>query len=131
MPIDPLSMMGESLLDQVDAALKGMVDDLVEADRGVIGVTRQAAMEWDKSVSAGTTQSNMTLLAYVTKGLESLGGSVAARKALGKKPADKPKSGLAAVRGIREAPSAKAEDATKATKPRAPRKPRTPKAQGA
>ena len=129
MAIDPLDMMGASLLDQVDAALKGMVDDLVEADRGVIGVTRQAAMEWDKSVAANTTQSNMTLLAYVTKGLESLGGSVAARKALGKKPADKPKSGLAGVRELRAVPDP--EPAKAPAKPRAPRKPRTPKAKGA
>jgi hypothetical protein len=125
MAIDPLSMMGESLLDQVDAALKGMVDDLVEADRGVIGVTRAAAMEWDKAVTAGSTQSNMTLLAYVTKGLESLGGSVAARKALGKKPADKPKSGLAGVRNLRAVPDAAADAKPKAAaKPRAPRKPK-------
>lgn len=126
MAIDPLDMMGDSLLDQVDAALKGMVDDLTDADRGVIGVTRAAAMEWDKAVAAGSTQSNMTLLAYVTKGLESLGGSVAARKALGKKPAEKPKSGLAGVRSLRAVPDpepAKAKPAA-ARKPRAPRKPK-------
>lgn len=124
MAIDPLDMMGASLLDQVDAALKGMVDDLVEADRGVIGVTRQAAMEWDKAVAAGSTQSNMTLLAYVTKGLESLGGSVAARKALGKKPADKPKSGLAGVRNLRAVPDPAPAKAKAPAKPRAPRKPK-------
>lgn len=127
MPIDPLSMMGESLLDQVDAALKGMVDDLVEADRGVIGVTRAAAMEWDKAVTAGATQSNMNLLSYVTKGLESLGGSVAARKALGKKQ-DKPKTGLAGVRGLRAVPDPSPAKAATARKPRAPR---APKAKGA
>jgi len=114
-------------LDQVDAALKGMVDDLVEADRGVIGVTRQAAMEWDKSVAAGTTQSNMTLLAYVTKGLESLGGSVAARKSLGKKT-DKPKSKLAAARQLHAVPD---PEPAKAKAPARTRAPRKPKAQGA
>lgn len=117
-------MMGESLLDQVDAALQGMVDDLVEADRGVIGVTRAAAMEWDKAVTAGATQSNMNLLSYVTKGLESLGGSVAARKALGKKPPEKPKSGLAGVRALRAVPDQPAAKAKGPAKPRAPRKPR-------
>jgi hypothetical protein len=125
MPIDPLSMMGDSLTDQVDAALKGMVDDLQEADRGVIAVIREAAIAWDTAKVEGKSLSAMTYLSYVTNGLEKLGGSVAARKALGKK-AEKPKSGLAAVRGIREAPSAKAQDAKPAAarKPRAPRKPK-------
>jgi hypothetical protein len=127
MTIDPLSMMGESLLDQVDAALKGMVDDLVEADRGVIGVTRQAALEWDKAVAEGKGLSAMTYLAYVTKGLESLGGSVAARKALGKKPADKPKTGLAGVRNLRAVPDAKTADGATAPKAPATRKPRAPR----
>lgn len=130
MAIDPLDMMGASLLDQVDAALKGMVEDLVEADRGVIGVTRQAAMEWDKAVAAGAAQSNMNLLSYVTKGLESLGGSVAARKALGKKPDAKPKSGLAGVRSLRAVPDPGPAKAATARKPRAPRAPRKPKATG-
>lgn len=127
MPLDPLEMMGASLLDQVDAALKGMVDDLLEADRGIIGVTRAAAMEWDKAVAAGTTTSNMTLLSYVNKGLESLGGSVAARKALGKKPPEKPKSGLAGVRQLRAVPDAKTADGATAAKAPAARKPRTPR----
>ena len=128
MTIDPLSMMGASLLDQVDAALKGMVDDLVEADRGVIGVTRQAAMEWDKAVTDGKGLSAMNYLSYVNKGLESLGGSVAARKALGKKPPEKAKTGLAGVRGLRAVPDpAPAKPGTT----RKPRAPRAPKAKGA
>lgn len=125
MAIDPLSMMGGSLLDQVDAALQGMVEDLTEADRGVIGVTRAAALEWDKAVAEGKALSAMNYLSYVNKGLESLGGSVAARKALGKKPADKPKSGLAGVRALRAVPD---EEPAKA-KPRTRRTP--PKAKGA
>jgi hypothetical protein len=127
--IDPLSMMGQSLLDQVDAALKGMVEDLTEADRGIIGVTRAAAMEWDKAVAAGTTTSNMALLSYVNKGLESLGGSVAARKALGKKT-EKPKTGLAGVRNLRAVPDAPAPNAKTPAKTRATRGPRKPKATG-
>lgn len=125
MAIDPLSMMGESLLDQVDASLKGMVDDLTEADRGLIGVIRQAALEWDKAVSADKGLSAMTYLSYVTNGLEKLGGSVAARKSLGKKT-EKPKAGLASVRALRAVPA----PAAKAKAPAKPRAPRRPKATG-
>lgn len=128
MAIDPLSMMGESLLDQVDAALKGMVDDLTEADRGVIAVVREAAMAWDLAKADGKALSAMTYLSYVTNGLEKLGGSVAARKALGVK-ADKPKTGLAAARALHAVPDPK--PAAKApAKPRTRRTP-PPKAKGA
>lgn len=127
MPIDPLSMMGDSLLDQVDAALKGMVEDLTEADRGIIGVTRAAALEWDKAIAEGKALSAMNYLSYVNNGLEKLGGSVAARKALGKKP-EKPKGGLAGVRGLRAVPD---PAPAKAQAPRKPRAPRAPKAKGA
>lgn len=120
MPIDPLSMMGESLLDQVDASLKGMVEDLTEADRGLIGVIRAAALEWDKAVTDGKALSAMNYLSYVNNGLEKLGGSVAARKALGKKP-PKPQQGLAEVRALRAVQDAPAKAPAK---PRAPRKPR-------
>jgi len=130
MAIDPLDMMGASVLDQVDAALKGMVEDLTEADRGVVAVVRAAAMEWDKAVADGKALSAMNYLSYVSNGLEKLGGSVAARKALGKK-ADKPKTGLAAVRNLREVPASHAEEEPEPVDKPRQRTRRPPKSKGA
>lgn len=122
MPINPLEHEGGSLLDHVDAALKGMADDLEPGDFAIIGVVRKAAMAHDLAEADGKMLSAMNYLSYVTNGLEKLGGSAVARKALGRK-ADKPKTGLAGVRNLRAVPDAK--PAAKApAKPRAPRKPK-------
>lgn len=123
------------MLDHVDAALKGMADDLEAGDFALIGVVRTAAMAHDLAKADGKMLSAMNYLSYVTNGIEKLGGSAMARKALGKKP-DKPKAGLAGVRALRavpDAPATKAKPAAKAPA-KAPAKPRTrrpPKAQGA
>lgn len=99
MAIEPAGLEGGSLLDYVDAALEGMKADLEPGDMAIIGVVRASAMAWDLAVADGKRNSAMAYLAYVTNGMEKLGGSALARKQLGKK-AEKPKSSLAAVRDL-------------------------------
>lgn len=135
MAIDPLAHEGGSLLDHVDAALKGMAADLEAGDYALIGVIRTSAMAHDLARADGKMLSAMNYLSYVTNGIEKLGGSAMARKTLGKK-ADKPKQGLAAVRGLRAVPDpaktpAKTRAKTPAKTPAKPRTRRPPTAQGA
>jgi hypothetical protein len=120
MALETSELEGGSLLDYVDASLKAMAPDLMPADAAMVGVIRKAAMAYDLADADGKALSAMNYLSYVGNGMEKLGGSLMARKALGIKPPEKPKTGLASVRGLRSAPSAAAQDAAK--KPRAPRK---------
>ena len=126
MALDTSGLEGGSLLDYVDASLKEMEADLMPADAAMVGVIRKAAMLFDLAEADGKALSGMNYLSYVSNGMEKLGGSLMARKALGVKP-EKPKTGLAAVRGIRDAPSAQAAEAKKP----AARKPRAPRSKGA
>lgn len=123
MAIDPGAYEGGGLLDYVDAAIEGMKGDLMPGDLAIIGVVRKSAMAWDLAVADGKMNSAMAYLAYVTNGIEKLGGSALARKQLGKKE-DKPKGGLAGVRSLRAVDSP-----APAKKPAAPRKPRAPRKQ--
>jgi hypothetical protein len=120
MAIEPGEYEGGSLLDYVDAAVDGMKADLEPGDLAIIGVVRKSAMAWDTAVADGKMNSAMAYLAYVSNGIEKLGGSALARKQLGKK-AEKPKSSLAAVRELHGAQDKKP----------AARKPRASRAKGA
>lgn len=130
MALDWDALEGGDLIDYVDSALKAMAPDLMPGDAALVGVIRKSALAYDTAVVDGKALSAMNYLSYVSTGIEKLGGSAMARKALGIKPEEKPRSGLAAVRGIRSAPSA-AETETKPARKRAPRKPPAPKAKGA
>lgn len=134
MALDTTTLEGGSLLDYVDHSLKAMAPDLMEADAAMVGVIRRAAMAYDLAEADGKALSAMNYLSYVSNGMEKLGGSAMARKALGVKPEEKPKSSLAAVRALRSAPSAAEADAAKAKAParkRGPRKPPAATAKGA
>lgn len=123
MAIEPKDYEGGSLLDYVEAAVEGMKEDLMPADLAIIGVIKKSAMAWDLAVADGKPNSAMAFLAYVTNGVEKLGGSALARKQLGTKP-EKKKSTLAEVRALRSvdpAGTATADKPTPARKPR-PRK---------
>lgn len=91
---------GGDLIDYVDAAIRGMAEDLTEGDLAIIGVVRKSALAYDMAIADGKPNAGMAYLAYVTNGMEKLGGSRLARKQLGDKP-EKPKQGLAAVRALR------------------------------
>lgn len=128
MAIEPKDYADGSLEAYVDAALEGMKDDLMPGDLAIVGVIRMSAQAWDNAVAEGKPGSAMAFLAYVTNGVEKLGGSALARKQLGKKDDKKP-GGLAEVRALRSvAPGASDKTASK-PKPAA-RKPR-PRKQGA
>lgn len=120
MAIEPGDYEGGGLLDYVDAAVEGMKEDLMPGDLAIVGVVRKSAMAWDLAVADGKMNSAMAYLAYVTNGIEKLGGSALARKQLGTKP-EKKKSSLAEVRALRSVDPAgtAAED-----KPKPVRKPR-------
>lgn len=131
MALDWDDLEGGELIDYVDSALKALAPDLMPGDAAMVGVIRKAALAYDTAATDGKALSAMNYLSYVSTGMEKLGGSAMARKALGVKPEEKPKSSLAAVRALRSAPSAAAQDAKPAPRKRAPRKPPAPKAKGA
>lgn len=127
MALDTSQLEGGTLLDYVDASLKDMEADLMPADAALVGVIRKSAMAYDLAEADGKALSAMNYLSYVSTGMEKLGGSAMARKALGIKPAEKPKGGLAGVRALRSVPEPEAKPVRK----RAPRKPPAPKSKGA
>lgn len=128
MAIDPGALAGASLEASVKASIEGMKDDLEAGDQAIIQVVIQSARTWDAAVAGGKQNSAMAFLAYVTNGMEKLGGSALARKQLGKKP-EKPKNTLAEVRNLR---SVQSGGSGKAGKQAAPKKTttRTRKATG-
>lgn len=94
-----------SMEDSVEISLRGLVKVLEPADMAVVTAVRMAARAIDAMIQEDPIGGRIKSLQYhymVTGGLEKLGGSVAARKKLGQKPEEKSKSGLAAVRGIRD-----------------------------
>lgn len=118
--IDPSSFGSESLLEYVEMALEAMKDNLTEKDWGIIGSIRTMAAYCDQTrhtVAALDLDGNaepkdriramelhnkaIYTIPQIISGLEKLGGSIAARKALGQKVDDKPKSKLAELRSIR------------------------------
>lgn len=121
MPIEPGDYEGGGLIDYVDAAIEGMKADLEPGDAAIIGVIRKSALAWDKAEVDGKPNSAMAYLAYVTNGIEKLGGSALARKQLGKKP-EKKKSALAEVRALHAVNGGAEAKPKPARKPRAPRK---------
>lgn len=119
MAIDPKSFDSPSLLEYLEKALEAMGPDLSEKDWGIVGSLRKLAsyhdetslrvqaLEMDATVEPKDRIRAMELhnkaiytLPQVIAGLDKLGGSVAARKALGEKPAAKT-GGLQALRGGR------------------------------
>ena len=131
MALDWDALEGGELIDYVDSALKALAPDLMPGDAAIVGVIRKSALAYDMAVVDGKALSAMNYLSYVSTGMEKLGGSAMARKALGVKPDEKPRSGLAAVRGIRSAPSAAETETAKPARKRAPRKPPAAGAKGA
>lgn len=120
MAIDPKSFDSTALLDYVEKALDAMGPDLQEKDWGIVGsirklaayhdetALRMQALEMDANVDPKDRLRAMELhnkaiytLPQVIAGLDKLGGSIQARKNLGIKDGDKPKSGLQALRGGR------------------------------
>jgi hypothetical protein len=119
MAIDPKSFESDSLIDYIEKALEAMKDDLDEKDWGIVGSIREMAgycdqtkgrmraLELDPEVDPKDRLRAMELhnkaiytIPQIISGLDKLGGSIAARKALGQKPAPT-RTGLAAVRELR------------------------------
>lgn len=119
MALDPKSFESESLRDYVEKALEAMKDDLEEKDWGIIGSVRRMATYCDDTRHARDTMEldgeaepkdriramelyNKAIytIPQIIAGLDKLGGSIAARKSLGMKPAPA-KTKLATVRELR------------------------------
>ena len=135
MPIDPKSFDAENLADYVEKALEALKDDLTDKDWGIVGSIRKLAQYRDETKHAvealqlgGEAEPRDVVRALelynkatytipqIIAGLDKLGGSVAARKALGGKPAEPKRSGLAVVRGLRgDNNEAQGESGQKAT----------------
>lgn len=127
MALDPKSFESESLVDYVEKALEAMSETLEERDWGIIGSIRKLASYHDETrlrVQAlelgGELDSKDRIRALelhnkavytipqIIAGLDKLGGSIAARKALGDKPVPK-RTGLAAVRELRNGTTGSSE----------------------
>lgn len=94
-----------TMAESVEVSLKGLERVLEPADMAIVTAVRMAAAAIDALIAEDPVGGRIKSLQYhymVTGGLEKLGGSVKARKELGQKSEDKKKSGLAAVRGIRD-----------------------------
>lgn len=94
-----------TMAESVEISLQGLDKVLEPADMAIVTAIRMAAKAIDTLISKDPEDGPIKALQYhymVTGGLEKLGGSVKARKDMGQKPDEKPKSGLAAVRGIRD-----------------------------
>lgn len=119
MALDPKSFDSEKLSDYVEKALEALKDDLTDKDWGIVGSVRKLAQYRDDTKHAvealqlgGEAEPREIVRALelynkatytipqIIAGLDKLGGSVAARKALGQKPAPT-RSGLASVRELR------------------------------
>lgn len=97
-----------TMAESVEISLEGLDPQLEPADMAIVTAVRMAARAIDALILEDPNKGPIKALQYhymVTGGLEKLGGSVKARKDMGTKPAEKPRSGLAAVRGIRDKPS--------------------------
>lgn len=93
-----------TMVESVEISLEGLDDQLESADMAIVTAVRMAARAIDRLIEKDPEDGPVKALQYhymVTGGLEKLGGSVKARKELGT-TAKKPKSNLAAVRGIRD-----------------------------
>lgn len=142
MAIDPQSFKDQKMVDYVERSIEAMKDSLEDKDWGIVGGIRTMAEYCDSTkltVEALDLDGNaepkdriramelhnkaVYTIPQIISGLEKLGGSIAARKALDIKP-EKPKSGLAAVRELRTGtePAAGAPSARK-TPSRARKKP--------
>lgn len=94
-----------TMAESVEISLEGLDKVLEPADMAIVTAIRMAAKAIDALILKDPEEGPIRALQYhymVTGGLEKLGGSVKARKDMGQKPDEKPKSGLAAVRGIRD-----------------------------
>ncbi|AZF98404.1 hypothetical protein SEA_BIGMACK_1 [Arthrobacter phage BigMack] len=133
MPFDPKSFDNKKMSEYVERSIDAMKDDLSEKDWGIVGGIRTMAEYCDstrhtvEALSLGGEAEPKDLIRamelhnkaiytipQIISGLEKLGGSIAARKALDMKN-EKPKSGLAAVRELR---SGSSSDQKAPTKPR-------------
>lgn len=131
MAIDPKKYEGISMAEYVEIAVAAMAESLSEKDWGIVGSirtmaeycdeTRQTcrALDLDGNAEPKDRIRAMELhnkavytIPHIMSGLEKLGGSVAARKAIGVKE-EKPKSGLAAVREMRPTGTSGAAEAKK------------------
>ncbi|ALY09151.1 hypothetical protein FDH58_gp01 [Arthrobacter phage HunterDalle] len=120
MAFDPKSFDNRKMAEYVEKSIDAMKDDLTEKDWGIVGGIRTMAEYCDQTrhtveaLSLGGEAEPKDLIRamelhnkaiytipQIISGLEKLGGSIAARKALDIKPDDKQKSGLAVVRGLR------------------------------
>lgn len=120
MAIDPKSFESESLVEYVEKALEAMGDTLEEKDWGIIGSIRHMAdycdqtrlrmraLEMDAEVDPKDRIRAMELhnkaiytIPQIISGLDKLGGSIQARKSMGMKEGEKPKSNLQSIRGGR------------------------------
>lgn len=118
--IEPSSFESESLVEYVEKALDAMKESLSEKDWGIIGGIRAMAsycddtrhrvraLELDGNADAKDRIRAMELhnkavytIPQIIAGLDKLGGSLAARKALGQKEEEKPKGSLAQLRSLR------------------------------
>lgn len=93
-----------TMAESVEISLEGLSPQLEAADMALVTAARLAAKAIDAMIQENPIEGRIKSLQYhymVTGALEKLGGSVKARKELGTKP-EKPKSQLAAVRGIRD-----------------------------
>lgn len=130
MAIDPQSFTHRKMVDYVEKSIEAMKDDLTDKDWGIVGGIRTMAeycdttrhtveaIDLDGEADAKDRIRAMELhnkaiytIPQIISGLEKLGGSIAARKALDMKP-EKQKSALAAVRDIRSG-----DNNSKATRP--------------
>ncbi|AZF98627.1 hypothetical protein SEA_RIOVINA_1 [Arthrobacter phage Riovina] len=124
MAFDPKSFDNRKMAEYVEKSIDAMKDDLTEKDWGIVGGIRTMAEYCDQTrhtveaLSLGGEAEPKDLIRamelhnkaiytipQIISGLEKLGGSIAARKALDIKPDDKQKSGLAVVRGLRSGSS--------------------------
>lgn len=120
MAIDPKSFTPDSLVEYVEKALDAMKDTLQERDWGIVGSIRKMAEYHDDTKHAvqalmldGEAEPKDRIRAMelhnkavytipqIIAGLDKIGGSIAARKAMGEKEQPKPKTGLAELRSIR------------------------------
>ncbi|ALY09407.1 hypothetical protein KDI99_gp04 [Arthrobacter phage Greenhouse] len=119
MGFDPASFDNKKMSEYVEKSIEAMKDDLSEKDWGIVGGIRTMAEYCDstrhtvealslngeaepKDLIRAMELHNKAIytIPQIISGLEKLGGSIAARKALDIKN-EKPKSGLAAVRELR------------------------------
>jgi hypothetical protein len=140
MALDPKSFESESLREYVERALEAMREDLEEKDWGIIGSVRRMATYCDDTKHArdamdldGEAEPRDRLRAMelynkaiytipqIIAGLDKLGGSIAARKALGMKPAPA-RSKLASVRELRANGTEGQDPQAPPTRKRTPRK---------